>query len=69
MYEFNVDSFENDMDQYLHGKFKIVEDMYSALTDIQEYLKQLDKGWKQDNKEVMMETLTEMVYESKIYDI
>jgi len=54
------------------NELKIIQNadkMYSSLMDIENYLRELRKGWKEDDKEKIMETINEILYESAIHEI
>ena len=49
--------------------FEISGDMFSALWDMQNYLRELKKGWKEDDKEKIIDTIEDLLYNSKICEI
>jgi len=67
-YEFEPD----DMDK--NDKFELqmcqnAHHMYAALSDIREYIRQLNKGWIEDDSEKMIDVISEYIYESKVGEI
>ncbi len=67
-YEFDLndpeknDAYELKLHQHAHN-------MYSALTDINELMRSIRKGWKKPNLEELMNEITEYLIDSKIDDI
>lgn len=58
---------EDDMEE---RKFvELSRSFYDTLSDIAEYLKGEDKGWTDDNKEKIIETIQEILANSKYYEI
>jgi len=49
--------------------FEISSDMFSALWDIQAYIRELNKGWKEDDREKIIDTIEDLLYNSKINEI
>jgi len=49
--------------------FEISGDMFSSLWDIQSYIRELNKGWKEDNREKIIDTIEDLLYNSKINEM
>ena len=68
-YEFQCNIDEEDDDQYHLKIFQRASEMYHALLEIDEYLRELRKGWTNDDKEKIQEKIQEIVIESRIGEI
>lgn len=60
----------DEEDEYDTRKlFEISRDMYYALYNINDYLRSVCKGYKDDNIDLMIETIREFICESEIHKI
>ena len=67
-YEYDLD--RDDRDDLNDLKMvQIGNDMYCALHDIQAYIRTVNKGWIDDDKEKILDTISDFIAESKIYEI
>ncbi|MFA6201360.1 MAG: hypothetical protein WC679_13245 [Bacteroidales bacterium] len=68
-------TFNLDLDNYeLNDKHDLElimqkDSMYHALTEISEYLRQIDKGNIQATQDEMIKNIRELIYDSKVNDI
>jgi len=67
IYEFNCE-LEND-DRYDLKVFQRASQMYIALNDIQDYLREWRKGWNEDNAEQMEDKISTIICDSNIGEI
>ena len=68
IYEFNPDDYDSNDSNTLklcQNSYK----MYSALTDIQEYIRKLNKGWLDNDIEQIKDNISDFISESGIYDL
>jgi len=68
IYEYDID-MDDRSDVNALKMVQIGNDMYLALHDIQDYIRQVNKGWNDDDKEKILDTILDFIAESKIYDI
>ena len=66
-YEFDV-NYESD-DELNYQIFQRANKMYSALSEISDYLRTIRKGWCEDNIETMEDKLSDWVVESGIHEL
>lgn len=66
-YEFNCQIDSDDV--YELKTFEKAKQMYSALTDIEEYLRSIRKGWVEDSADQMEEKISSMISDSGIHEI
>ena len=66
-YEFNIDN-ESD-DKHELETFRISSNMYSALWDIDSYLREIRKGWQKPTEDEMLGFIQELINESKIHEL
>lgn len=59
----------NEDDRIERKHWEAHTDMYLALTDIDTYLRELGKGWSDDDKEKIMEKLQDFIIDSRIGDL
>lgn len=68
IYEYDLD--RDDRDDINDLKMvQIGHDMYIALWDIQAYIRSVNKGWNEDDKEKILDTISDFILESKIHEI
>jgi len=67
IYEFNTET--EKYDELERTMFEIASDMYLAICDIQEYMRDLYKGYKKDDLDKIIETVNELIVNSSIHKI
>lgn len=69
-FEFNIDDTDQGMmDKYEHDLYLRAHDMYTALSDLQEFRRRLYKGWIEYNVDQTIDELDEIIGKANIYDI
>lgn len=63
---YEMDSIEDSGDLKI---YQIAKDMMSALFDLQNYTRELYKGWKPFNQDEVLDRLHDIIYESKINEV
>jgi len=67
-YEFDLDDMDKN-DKYELELIQRAHAMHSALSDIREYIRQLNKGWMEDDKGQILDSISDYIEESRIYEI
>lgn len=68
-YVFDIGWEEENNDRYDLKIFQLSSQMYSALSDISDYMRELRKGWCKDNVEQIEEKISDIILGSNIGDI
>jgi len=66
-YEFNIGDDADD--QSFLELFQISRDMYVALSDIDDLLREVRKGWKDPSRDELIDKLYVLIQDSKINDL
>lgn len=63
--------YEIDVEKDSHYKklFEISSDMYSSLFNIDNYLREIRKGWKNDDIDEILEKVGSFISESRIHEV
>lgn len=61
--------FDEEDEHDARKLFEISGDMLSALYEISEYVREIDRGYKEHTIEIMIETIREFIYDSGIHKI
>jgi len=66
-YEFNIDENNDDRNELLiyQNAFKF----YMSLLNISDYMRELNKGWKDHEKEEMIDNILEILSESNMHEV
>lgn len=67
-YELELDDEKNN-DRYELKLIQKASDMHDSLCQISDYLREIRKGWKEDNGEIMEEKISEMIGNSGLHEI
>ena len=69
IYEFNVEVGNDSNDEWDLKIFQNAHRMYEALNNISDYLRQLRKGWVEDDLDTIEDKISDMVIDSNIGEI
>ena len=67
IYEFNITDNVDDRTEL--RMYQINGDMYTAMLDISEYVREIRKGWKNPTVDEMVDYIQELITDSKVHEI
>lgn len=68
-YEFKWEAGDDSNDEWELKIYQKAHQMFSALSDISDYLREWRKGWNEDDAEKMEDRISEIIIESNIGEI